>query len=448
MMKRGRMVSGALMALILLANCRNPVDIHRPGDFNHAGFNFSGAFESFWNGMNMYYVFWDVEPLHYWDTVWDTYKPRFSSLQSRLEGGENAYTLLAEAHRYFGEFLAPLADGHLFVFFDFGLPRISPGLDRVDARFSGLAANNNPRRAFFASTWSGVPFTANPDYTNYNFWEYTIRNYVTINARSFPFNPGPIPAYVEPGSVFRAATGRIPYSGGGFILYFYSSAFLLLEYAAYEYDAYRIIMQYLNDIASPDLRGVIIDLRGNTGGYTEEINMLLDRLVHERLHFAYIRYKSGLNRLDLTPWIPYYITPHPNPAERVQNDVPVVALIDDFSISCGELAPMAISRMPRGYLIGTRSFGATGPRFSDFSPALLNGGSFLNLSGNTLWNQVVLAGFQTRSAAHRSYEGVGIPPNLTIAFDWAEFYGDGNGSGRDRQLLAAIRHIDPAYTGP
>ena len=446
-MKRVTILSGVLLALIVLANCRNPVDIHRPGDFNHAEFNFSGAFESFWNGMNMYYVFWDIEPLNHWDNVWDTYKPRFNSLQARLERGVYINTLLLEAYRYFEEILAPLSDGHLVVYFDYGLPRISPGLDRVDARFSGLTANDNPRRAFFASTCSGTPFTANPDYTNYNFWEYTIRNYVTINARSFPSNPGTIPANVEPGSVFRIATGHIPYSGGGFILYFYFSAFSLLEYS-YRAEVYEIITQYLTDIADPSLRGVIIDLRGNTGGYSSEIDIVLNRLIHRQLRFAYVRYKSGLNRLDLTPWIPYYIAPHPNPSERLQNEVPVVALIDDFSISCGELTPMAIRRMPRGYLIGTRTFGATGPRFGDLSPAVLNGGSFINLSGNTLWEHVIMAGFQTRSVERRNYEGVGVPPHLTVTFDWAEFYGNGTGSGRDRQLLAAIRHIDPSYTGP
>ena len=447
-MKRARIVTGVLLALLLLANCRNPIDLHRPGDFNHLEFNFRGAFESFWNGMNMYYAFWDIEPHNYWDDVWETYKYRFDHLQSQMERGGNINVLLTEAYRYFERFLAPLADGHLEVQFHHGLPAIAPGFNRVLSRFSGLTANNNPRRVFYASTWSGTPFTANPDYRNFNFWEYTIRNYVTMNARSYPSNPSSIPAHVVPGSVFRIATGHIPYSGGGFILYFYFSEFFLLEYAHEENEVYAIIMQYLNDIADPNLRGVIIDVRGNTGGFNLEIDLVLNRLIHQQLHFADIRHKSGLNRFDLTPWIPYYITPHPNPAERVQNDVPVVALIDDFSISCAELTSMAISRMPRGYIIGTQSFGATGPRFSDVSPGALNGGSFINLSGNTFWSAVTMAGFQTRSAERRNYEGVGIVPNLTIAFDWAEFYGNGTGSGRDRQLLAAIRHIDPAYIGP
>jgi C-terminal processing protease CtpA/Prc len=189
-------------------------------------------------------------------------------------------------------------------------------------------------------------------------------------------------------------------------------------------------------------------LRGNFGGAARDVDLLLNRLIHQPLLFAYTRYKNGLNRLDYKPWIPWYINPHPVPAERVQNDIPVVALVNDYSISCGEFAPMAIRAMPKGYLIGTQTFGAAGPRLGDVSPAAANGGSFENRSSASLWSPMTQAGWQTKCADGASYEGVGIRPDEVVEFDWAEFYGDGAGSGRDRQLLTAICHIDPAYTGP
>jgi C-terminal processing protease CtpA/Prc len=132
----------------------------------------------------------------------------------------------------------------------------------------------------------------------------------------------------------------------------------------------------------------------------------------------------------------------------VQNDVPVVALVNDYSVSAGEVVPMAIRAMPKGHIIGTQTFGAMGGRYGDVSPAVANGGSFENRSSISLWYQVTQAGFQTKGADGASYEGVGIMPDEIVAFDWAEFYGNGAGSGRDRQLLAAIRHIDAAYVGP
>jgi hypothetical protein len=433
-MKRIKVLTYALTALLLLAGCRNPIDINRPDDYNHLLTRpFSGGFESFWNGMNMYYVFWDVEPADYWDYVWYKYKPKFDALEARLASGENKEVLLLEGHQYFLEFLTPLNDGHLEVFFNFDLENISPVDNRVAARFSGLTANNNPRRAFL-STWSGTPFTVRPSYTNYNYWEHTIQNYVVDNAIGFP-KPPYAPAGVPP-DIFRITTGRIPHTGGGFILYFYFSAFAILENLTDD-EVEEVLEQYIEDIADDDLRGVIIDIRGNGGGNTIEIPLLLNRLINQPLHFAYTRYKSGLNRLAYSPWIPFIIHPHPVQYERAKNNVPVVAIVNDHSVSCAELLPMAVRAMGNGHTVGTRTHGGTGPRFGDISPAALNSGSFINRSGSTIWSQTVIAGFQVRSANRTSYEGVGLTPDQVVEFNWSEF-----STGRDRQLEAAISHID------
>lgn len=36
--------------------------------------NWTQLFESFWNGMNYNYVFWDIDPTD-WDAVYDEYHP-------------------------------------------------------------------------------------------------------------------------------------------------------------------------------------------------------------------------------------------------------------------------------------------------------------------------------------------------------------------------------------
>jgi hypothetical protein len=443
-MKRIRFITGVLAVLILLADCRNPIDIHRPDDYNQTATGaFRDSFVSFWNGMNLYYVYWDIEGVKYWDDVWKIYKPRFDYLEARyLVAGNSARVALRdEAHGYYKEFLAPLNDGHLHVFFN-ELPDIMPMQDKVDARFSGLTAENNPKRAFFSS-WSDIPYADSP-WFNYNFFEHTIENYLE-NAKGHGVYKADPPTN-EPTSVFRIATGRIPQDGGGFILYFYFSEFYIKRY--YTSQVEGIVEQYWADIASPDLRGVIIDLRGNTGGNTSEIDLVLDRLIHRPLHFAYTRTKNGLNRLDYKPWVAWNIYPHPEQSKRVKNNVPVVALVNDYSISCGEMTPMAVRSMPTGYIVGTRTFGATGPRNGDVSPAYLNAGSFTTLMGSTFWKQAVMAGIQLKGVDGTNYEGVGLIPNEVVEFNWTQFYGDGAGSGKDRQLEAAIRRINPAYIGP
>jgi hypothetical protein len=448
-MHRYKRFFGILALLFVLAGCRPTVDIHRPGDYDQMYSTYSSNFESFWQGMNMYYVYWSLEPQQYWDDVWDTYKPKFDALETRssLPGADDA-ALRAEAHGYFTEFLAPLHDGHLTVLFNNGLTSISPNMNRVDARFASLTANNNPKRVF-RSTWSGIPFTGDTDYINYKFWENTISGYMQndVTKKSYYNIAQAADPDRDPTSIFLIATGHIA-CDGGFILYFYCSSFKIKVAASDRVAVNEIILQYLNDITNSNLKGIIIDLRGNLGGYANETDLLLDRLIHRPLLITYERYKNGLNRLDYKPWTPRYINPHPVPAERVQNDVSVVALVNDYSISCGEVAPMAIRAMPKGYIIGTQTFGAMGPRYGDVSPAVANGGSFENRSSVSLWYQVGQAGFQTKGADGASYEGSGLMPDEVVEFDWAEFYGDGAGSGRDRQLLAAIKYIDAAYTGP
>jgi hypothetical protein len=316
-------------------------------------------------------------------------------------------------------------------------PSISPTELRADKRYTSLADNKNPKRAFW-SNWSGTPYAKEPAFVHYNFMQNTIAGYIDDSLKTFST---PADSTQHPAAGFRAAIGRIPASSGGFMLYFYFSSFELSQYAADQSFA-DMLNQCARDIIAPDLKGVIFDLRGNIGGANMDIDLVLNRFIHKPLLFAYTRYKNGPNRQDYKPWMPYYINPHPYPWERVKHDVPMVALINDYSISCAEMLPLAIKAMPKGYLIGTRTYGATGPRVGHTFPAATNGGPFSNNSGNTIWNNVIQAGLQLKDHKGVIYEGVGILPDKELTFDWAEFYGDGNGSGRDRQLEAAIAYID------
>ena len=62
-------------------------------------------FESFWNGMNYSYAFWDVDPTD-WDKVYKEYKPRFEALEM-----ENSKDSIA-ATELFTEITENLIDHH------------------------------------------------------------------------------------------------------------------------------------------------------------------------------------------------------------------------------------------------------------------------------------------------------------------------------------------------
>ena len=194
--------------------------------------------------------------------------------------------------------------------------------------------------------------------------------------------------------------------------------------------AYRAFVSALVD--NPLCRGLIFDLRGNTGGNAKDLSLLLERLLPGDLTVAHIRYKKGEGRLNYLPWAPW-ILKAASPADRITRagELPIVALINDYSASCAEILALALKIMPNGILVGTRTFGATGLRFGD-SPIVLSGGSFNVVAGNTEW-RITEAGFQTRGPDFTNYEAVGIEPDFIVPFSKNDFI-----AGHDAQLEKAV----------
>jgi hypothetical protein len=428
----------------LYAGCRQDIDLipinEKDGleDFRTyitTSDSYSAIFKAFWQGMNENYVFWDVEPTGYWDDMWNTYKPKFDALGKwEYAGTQNAET----ARDYIAEMVAPLKDGHLSIEFDGSVLSenkrlIDAARDRVDVRYplvNGKPPNNSPREAFAWNNWLGEESASNK--SNWNYFVNLIR-----------------PNYAIPGSgngvrvgnfhiaIAKIDTGPDPsVSTQDYIIYLGFNMFFITENLGVtdnqEHKIVALVLeQYLDAVLDENCKGVIYDLRGNSGGANTDIPLLLSPLLTKDLHFAYTRTKKGANRLNYMPWAPYIIKATPESGPRAVNagDIPIVALINDYSISCGELMPLAIKSMPHGYLIGTTTWGATGPRWGDTSPSATHDGSF---TGNKLWVNVIEAGWQTKGLNFESYEGIGIKPNEEIEFDWNEF----RNGGKDRQLGA------------
>ncbi|MDR3283799.1 MAG: hypothetical protein LBS97_01310, partial [Treponema sp.] len=316
--------------------------------------------------------------------------------------------------------------------------RIDSTEDRVNVRYppeNGNPPNNSPKEAFYYNNWSGVPSDDNESNWNYITGligpKYIISGSGNLAALENGF-------HIVMGKI---GTGGIPTdSSTNYIIYLSFNEFSITENLEVEISGGKpidsILNQYLDGVLDANCKGLIYDVRGNVGGANQDIPLLLSPLLTEDLHFAYTRTKKGINRLDYMPWAPYILRANPADGIRATNagTIQVVALINDYSVSCGELIPLAIKSMPNGYLIGTRTWGATGPRWGDTSPAATHDGSF---SGNKLWLNVTEAGLQTKGLNFESYEGIGISPDEEVEFDWNEF----RNQGKDKQLDAAIAHI-------
>jgi hypothetical protein len=426
-------------AFAVFAACRPTVDF-TPIDPLDKGFDgmtyvtksdsYADIFRAFWEGMDVNYVYWDVEPTGYWDEVLNKYKPLFDALGDYHIGdsSEAAKAQISTARQYIQEMVSPLHDGHLNVSFELYSPldppsdytplkprSYSPVNAKVDARYSSPTDPNTNPKTTFKST-SGI---------NKDALEQVFGNSLLWATGR---NGSPIMATGE----MSAAEG---YTGPGHIRYLYFDQFAFSGLNS-GIEIQEVKEAYLADLCDPRCRGVIFDIRGNRGGLNEDLALLLAPLLTSDLTFAYTRLKKGVGRLNYTPWAPYTLKANPVGPSRAANAgaMPVVALVNDYSISCGEVMPMVLKAMPKGRVIGTQTWGATGPRIGDTSPSQTHGGSFKH---NKLWTQVIQAGFQTRGLHFESYEGIGIKPDKVIEFDLAKF-----NAGKDVQLQEAIRYVE------
>lgn len=356
------------------------------------------VFDSFWEGMNYSYAFWDIDPTD-WDEVYRTYRPRFAEL------GEWNGEHLEEARLMLEEITANLIDHHYSL-------------------------------ALFDPETGEVACTIRPALNE-------------LRQRDYYHEPMPTGQFYDIISSY-GATGRVTRLIGGTsaapisqplmmvsfliddVAYLYFDRFILSELflVADETDnAIRAWRNFWDMIeTTPNLRGILIDVRDNQGGYLADMRELAGRLTAEEHLFGYSRTKSGLGRLDYTPWLPLTLTPT-TPGYSAAGDLPVVLLTSLYSISMAELTAMAIRSLPNGHLIGERTYGGTGYIYSNFHIAYA--GRFQNEA-----LLVYMTSSMSRDAEGTCLEGIGITPDREALFDAEQF-----AAGTDTQLEAALDYI-------
>ena len=101
----------------------------------------------------------------------------------------------------------------------------------------------------------------------------------------------------------------------------------------------------VNELKAKGVRKLILDLRGNSGGYLQEAIAVSDEFLPDN---KLIVYTQGLHR-------PKQIAK--STSDGLWEDLPVVVLIDEGSASASEIVAGAIQDNDRGTVIGRRSFG-------------------------------------------------------------------------------------------
>lgn len=368
---------------VLLFSCHQEISVSHPKKNPQ---NLINVFEAFWKGMNLNYVYWDVDTTN-WDRVYEVYYPLFANLDI------NNLNDLNKSKYYFEKITAGLIDSHYLITFQY------PGLSNS---FISPSSNRIHRGANYHA-----PFYYAQLVTTYLNKGYLVGDYSTKQGQYYT----------------NTVCGSIEDS----ILYFSCSSFFL--YRAYSTqeanNAKKVIRFFIDELSNfnSKYKGLIIDIRGNGGGDLVDLTFLVGQLIDKPLHFGYVKYKNGNGRLDYTPWLEAYVNPNQN---SKQINSPIIVLADNASASLSEAVVMAIHSLSNGRVVGETTWGATSPITVN---VIYNSGSFTI----PYFMDIQASSAMFKYLDGNIYEGVGFPPDVIVPFDSLSIK-----SGRDRQLEAAI----------
>jgi hypothetical protein len=451
-----------LFAAMLCFSCRDAVDLTNPEKYD-IGETWEATFESYWTGMNNNYLFWDIDPTD-WDAVYSEYQPKFAALT--IDSDES----FGKAYKYFQEITKDLVESHYYLTISDGKGN-EKELYPIEARY--FREHGLDYYEFQDSDWDWTILEKSPSFMKSDYrWEVfanpALRNAVAsrfAQETGSEYTPAGISDYEGVSfSNFKIAIGRLPIADG-FILYFRLDNFLYtnindeyekLQTVYEEIDVantagksdeelladigtsnpnkalaleIRIVLKttqlFFDGLKDPNLKGVILDLRDNIGGYPKDLSWLWGHLITKEHTFAYTRTKLGDNRLDYTPWVPAKIFPAP---DGVELQVPIVALVNRLSASTTDWSTMIISSLPHGYVVGGRTWGGFGLPEDN---KVHNGGNFIGP-----YIDVYQGSNETKYLDGVNYEGKGFPPDIFVPFDY-----DALQAGTDTRLEAAIRCV-------
>lgn len=137
------------------------------------------------------------------------------------------------------------------------------------------------------------------------------------------------------------------------VLYIYYSSF-----------ANNISSAHLDEITdrATGMKGIIIDIRGNGGGSSNNAVALASALTGQSFEYGYSRVKTGPGKDDFSPWSALIIDPRPGKKFTGQ----VVVLCNRASYSSSNLFAQMMKSMPNAKLAGDQTGGGGGvPAFGE-----------------------------------------------------------------------------------
>ncbi len=179
-----------------------------------------------------------------------------------------------------------------------------------------------------------------------------------------------------------------------------------------------------------EIKGIVMDLRGNGGGYNYFLESLMSSFFSDEIVFGYSRYKDGYSRLEYTPWMEVYLKKTDVSAEVEKTyDKPFVVLVNGKSVSCAELATLIVkNHLPNSCVIGQPTYGGT---CTMADRTIYNGGTF-----SSAYLTIKTTTYQIKDINGVSFETKGITPDIQTDLD----------PEKDNAFIEAIKWINSQTT--
>lgn len=146
-------------------------------------------------------------------------------------------------------------------------------------------------------------------------------------------------------------------------------------------NCYNEFIESLEELSKKGMKSLIVDLRGNQGGYLEQVVKIISELIPAGNKITYTTSKNPDYKLE-------YTTKGNMKYERL----PIIVMIDGQSASASEIFAGAIQDLDRGLVIGGQSFGKGTVQkyfeFKDSSAFSLTVASYYTPSGRSIQKRI------------------------------------------------------------
>lgn len=207
------------------------------------------------------------------------------------------------------------------------------------------------------------------------------------------------------------------------------------------YNAFYDMINYWHDRVyqlhnEGNLKGVILDVRGNGGGSTDNLKYFAGLLFKgDNFQIGTCKRKNGIGRLDYTVPTPYYFPCLGTNSEDITE--PIAILTNSSTGSCAEFSTVAVKLHDNGISIGTRTMGAGATLWDAQHYTQTNYSGIIGIMGETAVWAYIPECVTYYDGGIGNIESKGITPDIEVPYELRTY----EETGRDTQFERALEYI-------